>query len=137
MKKTLLILLVTFLTVGVLHAQKPEVVTNNKAGWHKIGDANVNFKTDKDQFIILGKDRFKAIQLKVDDSPVRVEDMQVFYEGGAKEDVSLRSDFKPGSESRVIDLKNGSSELKKVVFIYKTVPNETADKAHIELWGLK
>jgi hypothetical protein len=137
MKKTLLILLVTFLTVGVLHAQKPEVVTNNKAGWHKIGDANVNFKTDKDQFIILGKDRFKAIQLKVDDSPVRVEDMQVFYEGGAKEDVSLRSDFKPGSESRVIDLKNGSSELKKVVFIYKTVPNATADKAHIELWGLK
>jgi hypothetical protein len=137
MKKTLLILLVTVLAMGVLHAQKPEVVTNNKAGWHKIGDANVNFKTDKDQFLILGKDRFKAIQLKVDDAPVRIEDMQVFYEGGAKEDVSLRNDFKPGSESRVIDLKNGSAELKKVVFVYKTVANTAADKAHIELWGLK
>ena len=137
MKKTLLILLATVFTVGVLHAQKPEVVTNHKAGWHKIGDANVNFKTDKDQFIILGADRFKAIQVKVDDAPVRIEDMQVFYEGGSKEDVSLRSDFKPGGESRVVDLKNGSAELKKVMFVYKTIPNSTADKAHIELWGLK
>ena len=137
MKKTLLILLATVLTVGVLHAQKPEVVTNHKAGWHKIGDANVNFKTDKDQFIILGKDRFKSIQVKVVDAPVHIDDMQVYYEGGSKEDVSLSSDFKPGSESRVIDLKNGSAELKKVVFIYKTVPNGAADKAHIELWGLK
>ena len=85
----------------------------------------------------MGKDRFKSIQVKVVDAPVHIDDMQVYYEGGSKEDVSLSSDFKPGSESRVIDLKNGSAELKKVVFIYKTVPNAAADKAHIELWGLK
>lgn len=137
MKKTLLILLATVFTVSVLNAQKPEVVTSHSAGWHKIGDANVNFKTDKDQFIILGADRFKALKVKAVDAPLHIDDMQVYYEGGSKEDVSLRSDFQPGSESRVIDLKNGSAELKKVVFVYKTVPNGAADKAHIELWGLK
>lgn len=137
MKKTLLILFAAVLTAGVLRAQKPEVVTNHSAGWHKIGDASVNFKTDKDQFMIIGADRFKSIKVKVDDAPVHIDDMQVYYEGGGKEDVSLRSDFKAGGESRVIDLKNGSAELKKVVFIYKTVPNSAADKAHIELWGLK
>jgi hypothetical protein len=137
MKKTLLILLATVFAVGVLHAQKPEVITSHAAGWHKIGDATVDFKADKDQFLVLGADRFKSIQLKVVDAPVHVDDMQVFYDGGGKEDVSLRSDFQPGSQSREIELKNGSAKIKKVVFVYKTVPNATADKAHIELWGLK
>jgi hypothetical protein len=27
--------------------------------------------------------------------------------------------------------------LKKIVFEYKTVPNQTADKATVEVWGLK
>src|SRR5205809_2361116 len=137
MKKTLLILFATVFTVSVLHAQKPEVITNNKPGWHKIGDATVDFKSDKDAFVVMGKDKFKAIQIKVTDAPVRLEDMQVSYDGGGKEDISVRSDFQPGSESRIIDLKNPSGGLNKVTFYYKTVPNAVAQKAHLELWGLK
>jgi hypothetical protein len=137
MKKTILILLATFFCAVMVHAQKPEVVTNNKPGWHKIGDANVNFKTDKDEFVVIGKDRFKSIRLKVTDAPVHLEDLQVFYEGGGKEDVPLKEDFSAGSESRVIPLKNNSAEINKVTFIYRTQPNKKVDKAHIELWGLK
>ena len=137
MKKTILILLATVLTVGILHAQKPEVITSGKPGWHKIGDANVNFKTDKDEFVVLGKDRFKSIQLKVTDAPVHVEDLQVYYEGGGKENVTVNQDFSAGSESKVFNLKNNSAEINKVVFIYRTKPNVQVDKAHIELWGLK
>ena len=113
------------------------LLQKNKAGWHKIGNANVDFKTDKDRFIILGADRFKALQVKVADAPVHISDMQVYYEGGGKEDVALRFDLKEGGESKVIDLKNNSAELKKVEFVYHTVPNAKADKAHLELWGLK
>ncbi|MES1220471.1 MAG: hypothetical protein ABUT20_33525 [Bacteroidota bacterium] len=128
--------LVLFFTTTVL-AQKPEVVTNTKEGWHKIGTAKVDFKTEKDQFIILGADRFKAVRVKFNDAPVHMDDMQIQYEGGKKEDVSLRSDFKEGSESRAISLKNNSAEIRKVTFIYHTVPNSKVEKAQIELWGLK
>jgi len=37
----------------------------------------------------------------------------------------------------VIDLKGVEKDLKKIVFVYKTIPNQTADKATIEVWGLK
>lgn len=121
----------------VSHAQKPEVVTTNEPGWHKIGDANVNFKSDKDEFVIFGKDRFRKILVKVTDAPVHMEDLQVIYDNGYKEDIPIRNDFRPGSDSRAIDLKNHEHGLKKVVFFYKTVPNYQVDKAHIELWGLK
>jgi hypothetical protein len=85
----------------------------------------------------LGADRFKSIRVKVKDAPVHIQDMQIYYEGGSKEDVALHSDLNPGSESRVIDLKNNSAELKKVIFVYKTIANSKADRAEIELWGFK
>jgi len=137
MKKMLLVTFSLMLIVNILHAQKPEVITNKKPGWHKIGDANVDFKSDKDKFIILGADRFKALQVKVTDAPVHMESMQIEYEGGQKEDVPLRENYKTGMKSRVINLKNNSAELKNVTFVYHTVPNSKNTKAHIELWGLK
>ncbi|AEW00425.1 hypothetical protein A4D02_24160 [Niastella koreensis] len=137
MKRIVLLLAVTFFTFTLVHAQKPEVITNNKAGWHKIGKASVDFKTDKDKFIIIGKDRYKALQVKVKDAPVHMESMQVAYEGGGTEDVALKTQFKPGGESRTIELKNGSAEIKNVTFVYHTVNNASNEKAEIELWGLK
>lgn len=139
MKKslTLVLTLIFSATTTITYAQKPEVITTNKEGWHKIGDARVDFKSDKDQFIVLGKDRFKAIQVKVKDAPVRINDLQIYYQGGSKEDVSVATDMAAGSESQVINLKNNSAEIKKVVFVYHTVANSHADKAVVELWGLK
>jgi hypothetical protein len=137
MKRMILFLMTTFLTVSVLQAQKPEVITKNKAGWNKIGDAKVDFKSDKDKFILIGKDMFKSLQIKVKDAPVHIESMQVEYEGGVKEDISLASEFKSNSESRVIELKNSYSEIKNVTFVYHTVPGSGTSKAEIELWGMK
>ena len=137
MKKALFVILVTVLSVSVLHAQQPVVVTDKEAGWHKIGDAKVDFKTDKDKFIIIGADRFKSVKVKAFDAPVRIEEMQIFYEGGAKESVPVAAELNPGDESKVIALKNNSAELKKVQFVYKTVSNASAEKARIELWGMK
>ena len=137
MKKILFVLAVNFFAMSMLQAQKPEIITSNKPGWHKIGEANVDFKKDKDQFLVMGADKFRSVQLRVSDAPVHIASMQVYYEGGQKEDVSLRSDFNPGSESRVINLKNHRRGLKKVAFVYHTVPNRKAEKGHIELWGLK
>ncbi|HMH33166.1 MAG TPA: hypothetical protein VK543_09070 [Puia sp.] len=137
MKKYLFVLLSVFFAANVLHAQKPEVMTSTKPGWHKIGEAKVNFKTEKDEFLVLVADRFKAIRIKVKDAPIHIEDMQIHYEKGAKEDVQIRSNFNAGTESRVIDLKNHDADLKKVVFVYNTVPNSKVEKAEIELWGLK
>jgi hypothetical protein len=137
MKRLVLLMISTFLTFSLVHAQKPEVITNNKAGWHKIGDAKVDFKTDKDKFVIIGKDRYKSLQVKVKDAAVHMESMQISYEGGGTEDVALNTQYKPGAESKTIELRNGSAEIKNVTFVYHTVSNGTNPKAEIELWGLK
>ena len=137
MKKTLILLAAVFVSLSSLKAQKVEVVTSNKPGWHKIGETSVNFKADKDVVKVLGADSFKALRIKATDAPVHIENMQVVYENGEPEDIAIRFDFKQGTESRAIDLKGYERKIKEVSFVYRTVPNWKGEKAHIEIWGLK
>ena len=85
----------------------------------------------------MGADRFAAIKFKVDDAPIHLMDLEVYYESGDKQDINVNFPIKPKGESRVIDLKGGERNLKKIVFVYKTLENRKDVKAHVEVWGLK
>jgi hypothetical protein len=139
MKKILLIIVMFAIVPAFMMkaiAQKPAVMSSDKAGWHKIGEMTASFKSEKDEMMVLGADRFKSIKVKVTDAPIHIASMVVYYESGATEEINVGSDLKMGGESRVIDLKNGG-DIKKVSFVYKTVANAKNDKAHVELYGLK
>ena len=86
---------------------------------------------------MLGKDQFKSLKLKVTDAPINIESVQVVYESGEKEDLTVQSELQAGNETKVLDLKNSSKEIDKVVFKYKTMPSYRNEKAHVELYGLK
>jgi len=137
MKKALFILAAAIISASNLKAQKVEVVTNNKPGWHKIGETNVDFKIDKDVVKVWGADNFKAIRIKPTDAPVHIENLQVVYENGEPEDIAIRYDFKAGTESRQIDLAGHERKIKEINFVYRTIPNWKGDHAHVEIWGLK
>lgn len=137
MKKTILFLLGAVIAFNFASAQKTEVVTNSQPGWHKIGETTVNFKADRDAIVILGEDKFKAIQLVVTDAPMHLEDLKVFYENDSTEDIHVRADFKANERTRVIDLRGKDRNLKRVVFVYKSALNWKGEKAHVELYGLK
>jgi hypothetical protein len=178
MKKILSSIIVMSVIIIAAIAQKPAVVLNDKEGWHKIGETTVNFKTDKDNIVVIGADKFRAIKFKVMDAAIDLQDLEVYYENekgnnstdkkettaatnadgstttvttttktnqsdnSAKspanyESIQVRTPITAGMESRVIELKGGERELKRVVFTYKTMPNEKNEKAVVELWGLK
>lgn len=128
-----------FCLTGILnsYAQKPEVILNDKEGWHKISETTVNFKSDKDEILVMGADKFKSLKFKVTQGAIDLQDLEVYYAEGDKEDIQVRTPIKENSESRVIDLKGSERELKKVVFIYRTLKGSSTDKAHVELFGLK
>jgi len=139
MKKILLIVMLAIAPAFLMKtiAQKPAVMSSDKAGWHKIGEVTASLKTEKDEIMVLGADKFKSIRLKVTDAPIHISSMVIYYETGDPQDVKLASDFKAGGESRVIDLTNADRAIKKVSFVYKTVANANKDKAHVELYGMK
>jgi hypothetical protein len=138
MKKSIVIFLMIFAAhVHSAFAQKPGVVVSTKEGWHKIGEVTASFSMEKESIVVLGADKFKSIKLKVTDANLDLQSLMVYYETGEMEEIPVRSNLKAGAETRVIDLKSKDKQLKKVVFTYKTVPNTSDEKAHVELYGLK
>lgn len=137
MKKIILMLFLSITATAVLQAQKTQVVLKDKAGWHKIGEAKVEFKSETDAFLILGKDKYRAVQVRVKDAPIYLENMTIEYDNGETQVVDLKHNYAANSKTTVIDVKENAKGLKKVSFIYKTVANANNEKAEIELWGLK
>ena len=134
--------LVALSAFNVLKAQQTTVITGNEPGWYKIAEKVVDFKSDRDQFLIEGADKFKAIRLRVTDAHIHFEDMNIVYDlpgtqEQIKEDVELRKDFKTGEHSRVIDLQYPCLKLHQISFVYGTVPNARSEKAHVEVYALK
>lgn len=138
MKKALTIILLAIAgSYGTANAQKPAVMLSDKAGWHKIGETTVNFQKETDEIMVLVADRFAAIKFKVMDAPIDLISLEIYYESGDKQDIKINAPIKAKGESRVIDLNGGERNLKKIVFVYKTLPNHKDQKAHLEVWGLK
>jgi hypothetical protein len=119
------------------NAQKPAVVADNEAGWKHIGQVTASFKTTSESIVVLGADEFQAIKLKVEDAPIQIERVQVFYESGQMEELEVQSELKEGAETRVINLSNPKRDIEKVSFTYRTLPNAEGEKADVALYGLK
>lgn len=137
MKRALFFTVFALFMGSILHAQKVGVVASNKPGWHKIGETTVDFRSDKDVIYVVGADKFKSLFIKVTDAPLHMEDAEIYFDNGNKQDIQVRTNFKAGTKSQIVDLDGGERNLKKVVFKYQTIPNFKVDKAHVELWGLK
>ena len=139
MKKVLTIVLLAIAgSYGTASAQQTTVVSSDTSGWYKIGEAKVDFKRDRDEIVVLGADRFKSIKLVVINTPIDLKDLEIHYETGKKQDVNINKSLKAADETGVIDLEDGGQRsIKKIVFVYKSIPNSMDEKAYVQVWGLK
>ncbi len=118
-------------------AQKPELITSDKTGWHKIGETKADFIRDRDEIKVMGANRFAKIKFIVDKESIHITSMEVYYESGDKQDIAIDLPLKAPGESKIIDLDGGERNVKRIVFVYKSISNEKGKKAHVEIWGLK
>ena len=129
--------LATTVGIGKASAQQPKVVLSDAAGWHKIGSTTVDFQEESDEVVIIGANRFASIKFKITGAPVEIESIVAFYESGDSQEISVKSKYDAGKESKEFELNGGERNLKKIVFVYNTPPNNSDVKATIEIWGFK
>lgn len=136
-KLALVIILAIGASYGTVKGQVAGVVLSDKTGWHKIGETTVDFKKDSDEVLVTVADKFAALKFKVEDAPIDLMSITVYFESGDHQHVQLGAEVKSPGESRVIDLKGGERSIKKIVFVYKTLPNRKDEKAELAIYGLK
>ena len=135
MKK--LILLTLFITASITGVMAQKVVMSDKSGWHKIGETTVDYAKEVDEIAVVGADRFSTIKIMVTDAPINLISFDIYFESGDKQNVAIGKVIKNPGETRTVQLKGGERSIKKIVFVYKTVPNTLDKKVHLELYGLK
>jgi hypothetical protein len=134
--KKLVIVLLLVVSSATMMAQTPKIIISDKDGWHKIGETTVDFKAESDNIVVIGADRFAAIQIKVTDAPMLLVSFDIYFEDGKRQNVPVGLEIRGPGQTKVIDLK-GEKSIKKIHFYYKTIGNDSGKKAHVELWGLK
>lgn len=138
MKKVLIIIFLAAAGIGnTIMAQQPKIVVSDKTGWHKIGETTVKFDKEKDEIMIMGADKFASLKFKVTDAAIDLISADVYYDNGTSEKIDIHMPLKMSGETKVFNIKGGERDLKKVVLVYKTLPNSKDEKAHVEIWGLK
>ncbi|MEP6845578.1 MAG: hypothetical protein ABI861_06230 [Panacibacter sp.] len=136
--RSMLVALVIFSFAGYASAQKEkEMAPAEKGTWQHIGTATVDFKTDRDVVVVTGADTFRKLKFKVKDASVEILDIDVVFENEGHQDINVRSVIERGGESRVIDLKGNTRRIKRVAFVYRTIPGSNFEKAEVTLWGEK
>src|ERR1043166_1531178 len=138
MKKINLFISAVTLTVAMT-AQKTSVVVSDKTGWHKIGETTVDLKGQTQEVKVVGSNKFSSLKFKVLDSPIEIQDIDLYFDEGDKQTIAVGYPIKnAGEESREIPLQGGSERnLNKVIFRYKSIPGNTNTKAKVEIWGMK
>jgi hypothetical protein len=139
MKKLMVVILMSLFAWGIntARAQKPGIVLNNSPGWKKIGETVASFKTQNESIAVIGADEFAAIKLKVEDAPLSIDRLQVFYESGDMQEIDVKKHIGSGGESEVFTLEKPGRDIQKVAFTYHTEPNAKGEKAEVELFGFK
>lgn len=117
-------------------AQKPGVVLTDEPGWQKIGETVASFKSQNESIAVIGADEFSAIKIRVEDAPLEIERLQVFYESGEMEEIDVSKKIEAGSESEVFRLEHPDRDIQKVAFTYNTAANQQGEKAGVALYGL-
>ena len=109
--------------------------TSDTGSWTFLGDKNVGFVADHD-VIHFGnwKDDVRQIKLKITEGPLKMYRMNIHFDNGSVQEVTLRNRFAQGSESRVIDLDGGLRHLNKIEFWYET-KGFLRGKSRVAVWG--
>jgi hypothetical protein len=138
MKKLMVVMAMALFAWNVdsAYAQKPGVVLTDEPGWQKIGETVASFQSQDESIVVIGADEFSAIKIKVEDAPLHIERLQVFYESGHMEEIKVKQRIQAGEESDVFRLEHPDRDIQKVAFTYNTVPNSAGEKADVELYGL-
>ena len=131
---------IIFIIAGIynsIQAQETEVFVSDKTGWHMIGESIAKFTKESDEVMIRGSDKFACVKFKIIDAPIDLASIVLYFDNDENQKNIIGMPIKLEGESRIIDLQGGERDIKKVVFIYKTLPNIKDMNACIEIWGLK
>lgn len=103
--------------------------------WEKLGERKVNRVADRDTIVVGRKEGgFRQIRIHVLENSIHIERLTVVYGNGANDDLPVRALIPAGGKSRIIDLRGGKREIRRVEMVFQSIRNGKG-RATVEVWA--
>jgi hypothetical protein len=103
-----------------------------------LGEARVDGGVDHDRIVVTGaKGEYRAIQLRVENGPVRFDRVVVHYGNGNSEPINIRRRINAGGETRAIDLPGNRRVIESVEFWYERGNWRNERRPRVLLLGIR
>lgn len=106
-------------------------------GWELLSERKVNFVRDKDEVLVESRNLFTAIQFRVEDRSIRLNDLKIYFENGDKLEPSIDEVIPANATSRIIELARDGRRIDKIEFKYRTTGSLIKGRANVLLLGKK
>ncbi len=103
--------------------------------WVFLGSRVVRWLGDFDVIHVgIADGRYDHILIKAKGNAIFIDDLDVTYSNGVPDHIPLRYHIAQGGSSRVINLRGGDRNIRRVTFFYRR-PTNIRGPATVELWG--
>lgn len=109
--------------------------TSPAFAWTQLGARDVRDRTDRDTINLNGHRQFSRIKLCVYRNPVHFYDLDVRFNNGGHQDVSIRERINPGQCTRSIDLTGADRDIRYVTMLYEETSWRRGAHATVRLFG--
>lgn len=94
--------------------------------WVMIGQRKVSDRVETDTISLQGHRTYEKLKICVYRNPVSFKDLDVYFENGGHQDVSVARRINAGECTRVIDLKGDERDLDRIVLRYEETSRRRA-----------
>lgn len=101
----------------------------------RLGVKEIDGRRDSDSINVNARGRFRAIMLRVTDSPARIHSVVVHFENGKPFRAPVARTFGKGAFSQRIDLPGNSRDIDRVTFRYSDLRG--GEDAEVALFGIR
>ena len=139
LKFILFIPLIAFLSYqsDAENGKKKNMKNPDKRVWKLIGEKTVDFVRDRDELKVDGDEHFEFVKIVATDAPIYLNNLVVTFETGNDQAVTIKDAIKIPGESKIFRVTVPIREIRKIYFVYSTIPNARDKKAHLEIYGSK
>jgi hypothetical protein len=120
------------LLVAAISAVTAFSAAEAKQGWAVIAEQQVGKGGDVDTVQINNPRKFQSVRICVYGRAVHLNSFSVQFRNGGRQDLDVRTNYRPGKCSRAVDLKGEKRHIEWVMLNYNRRPGDGAPVVRIE-----
>lgn len=115
--------------------RRPDVRRPSTTNMVRLGSKEIDGRRDSDSINVTARGRFRAIMIKVTDSPARISNVVIRFENGETFRAPVAGNYRKGSFSHTINLPGRARDIDRVSFRYSDLRG--GRNADVVLFGIR